>query len=139
MINNKELYTNWYILKNKIPVKCNDLNELSTFNSSTEKIIKKSYIEDCELSTVFLGLDHNFSNSGKPVLFETIFFYKTIASDSILLLYRYCHYHTALNNHNRLWKIIEYMFNTDLNNLPIYINNEDFRGYIANYRLKRGF
>ena len=31
-------------------------------------------IPDAQVSTVFLGLDHNFYNNGPPILFETMIF-----------------------------------------------------------------
>jgi hypothetical protein len=38
------------------------------------RLIKKDDIHGVEISTVFLGLDHNFSGTGPPVLWETMIF-----------------------------------------------------------------
>lgn len=37
-------------------------------------IVKQEWVEDVRVSTVFLGLDHNFSKKGPPVLWETMTF-----------------------------------------------------------------
>ena len=42
--------------------------------SHEERIVAKTYIGDVEVSTVFLGLDHNFSGHGEPILWETMVF-----------------------------------------------------------------
>jgi hypothetical protein len=34
----------------------------------------KTYAEDIEVSTVFLGIDHNFFGDGPPLIFETMVF-----------------------------------------------------------------
>lgn len=38
------------------------------------RIVRRTPVEDYVVSTVFLGLDHNFSDSGPPVLWETMVF-----------------------------------------------------------------
>jgi hypothetical protein len=37
-------------------------------------IVAKTDIGDIHVSTVFLGIDHNFSDDGPPLLFETMIF-----------------------------------------------------------------
>ncbi len=37
-------------------------------------IVKKTQIRETEVSTVFLGIDHNFTLKGPPLLFETMVF-----------------------------------------------------------------
>lgn len=36
--------------------------------------VAHTFIGDCYISTVFLGLDHNWSKTGPPVLWETMVF-----------------------------------------------------------------
>lgn len=48
------------------------------------------------VSTVFLGLDHNFSRSGSPVLFETMVFHRRAGG----YMRRYCTRHEALVGHD---------------------------------------
>lgn len=39
-----------------------------------KRIVKQEYIGPYQVSTVFLGLDHNFRPEGPPVLWETMVF-----------------------------------------------------------------
>lgn len=65
-----------YILKDGKPVKVKDLIEWARwFEKSKERIVKLTTIKnDIRVSTVFLGLDHNYSGKGKPILWETMIF-----------------------------------------------------------------
>lgn len=76
-----------YILKGKKAVPCNDLLEwgnwlvdnighLKTFKwKGFCRIVKQTKLnQDILVSTVFLGLDHNFTGQGPPLLFETMVF-----------------------------------------------------------------
>jgi hypothetical protein len=47
------------------------------FETATNRIVAQDCIEkgsDVKVSTVFLGLDHNFSSHGPPLLWETMVF-----------------------------------------------------------------
>lgn len=39
----------------------------------SSKIVAKTELDDCQISTVFLGIDHSFGD-GPPILFETMIF-----------------------------------------------------------------
>jgi hypothetical protein len=40
-----------------------------------ERIVARTVVQEgVEVSTVFLGLDHNYSQTGPPILFETMVF-----------------------------------------------------------------
>ena len=39
-----------------------------------DRIVKKTKIGKLDVSTVFLGIDHNFFRTGPPLLFETMVF-----------------------------------------------------------------
>ena len=39
-----------------------------------ERVVAQHTIKGHSVSTVFLGLDHNFSKGGPPILFETMIF-----------------------------------------------------------------
>ncbi len=39
-----------------------------------DRIIEQTQVGDAKVSTVFLGLDYNFSEKGPPILFETMIF-----------------------------------------------------------------
>lgn len=64
----------YYILENKVPVKVEDVLEWAKFLENTNKVVAKTDIEDASVSTVFFGIDHNFSNTSDPILFETMIF-----------------------------------------------------------------
>lgn len=54
-----------------IPV---SLEEWATFLGRRERVVEQTDTDTCWVSTVFLGLDHNYSRSGPPLLFETMVF-----------------------------------------------------------------
>lgn len=41
---------------------------------SADRVVKKTKLPDCEISTVFLGLDHGYDPSKPPLIFETMVF-----------------------------------------------------------------
>ncbi len=67
-----------YILINKKPVKEKDLltwaRRFEKANRQVAYDVFPSNNENIRVSTVFLGIDHNFSGTGKPILFETMIF-----------------------------------------------------------------
>jgi len=67
---------NFYLLdENKKPYKAASLREaLKIYENPDMKITKQDYIGDVFVSTVFLGIDHNYENQGDPVLWETMIF-----------------------------------------------------------------
>lgn len=44
------------------------------FEDIERRRVKKEQIDDSEVSTIFLGLDHNYEHSGDPILWETMVF-----------------------------------------------------------------
>ena len=65
-----------YILDGHKPVECDDVIEWAKWFESNNRTVAKTKIsKDVDVSTVFLGLDHNFlCEDGKPLLFETMIF-----------------------------------------------------------------
>jgi hypothetical protein len=51
-----------------------DLIKWGTWFERADRHVGQTLVGDTKVSTVFLGLDHNFSNSGPPVLWETMVF-----------------------------------------------------------------
>lgn len=43
-------------------------------SSERERVVKQEWVDNVRISTVFLGLNYNFSDQGPPVLWETITF-----------------------------------------------------------------
>ena len=63
-----------YILINKNPViEPNLLKWADWFEITENRIVSKNNVKNIMVSTVFLGLDHNF-DEGEPLLFETMIF-----------------------------------------------------------------
>ena len=61
-----------YILEGKIPVPC-DLMTWAHGLENADRTVAKTKIGDVLISTVFLGLNHNWG-AGPPTLFETMAF-----------------------------------------------------------------
>ena len=54
-----------------IPV---ELDTWATWFQAADNWIAKDWLEHFSVSTVFLGLDHNFHDHGPPLIFETMVF-----------------------------------------------------------------
>lgn len=67
-----------YILKGKKPVREYDLMKWAEWFETADRHVADDYLAtldgEIRVSTVFLGLDHNFSGIGAPLLFETMVF-----------------------------------------------------------------
>lgn len=69
--------SNWYVLdeQNNVvgPV---DLMEAAKFHKDMDRrrVGRTTVYDGCDVSTVFLGLDHNWTNQGAPIVFETMVF-----------------------------------------------------------------
>ena len=66
--------TEKYILNGKIPVVEPDLMTWARWFETADRDVARTKIGNIVISTVFLGLDHSFSQSGPPVVFETMVF-----------------------------------------------------------------
>lgn len=51
-----------------------DLFKWAVWYGSNERIVKQEWVDNVRISTVFLGLNYNFSGQGPPVLWETMTF-----------------------------------------------------------------
>jgi len=65
--------TGKYILVDRVPVPCPDLFKWGRFMEEAERHVAETMVEGVRVSTVFLGLDHEFGE-GPPILFETMIF-----------------------------------------------------------------
>jgi hypothetical protein len=65
----------YYRLVGKRIVPCHTLEVWGTWMESKDRIVARTDVEGLlQVSTVFLGLDHNFYGKGPPILFETMIF-----------------------------------------------------------------
>jgi len=65
-----------YVLDGHTAVLERDIYKWGEWFQNADRVVKKSFLEegDVEVSTVFLGIDHSFSDGGPPILFETMVF-----------------------------------------------------------------
>lgn len=64
----------WILDENHDPVKATLMQWAQWVEVFENKIVEQTEIEGYMISTVFLGLDHNWSGQGPPILFETMVF-----------------------------------------------------------------
>ena len=62
-----------FILKDRTPVVCHDLMEWANWFETADRNVAKTDVGHHRVSTVFLGIDHQFGH-GEPLLFETMVF-----------------------------------------------------------------
>ena len=68
------IWPQYYILIDRLPVAVDALTWAMWFGYEPDKRrVAQDHIGKVEVSTVFLGLDHNFGR-GEPLLFETMIF-----------------------------------------------------------------
>lgn len=91
-----------YILIDKQPVPCDDLLAWARWYETADRHAGQTDILGVAVSTVFLGIDHNFSFSGQPILFETMVFGGAHDGDQE----RYCTWAEAEEGHLRWVEIV---------------------------------
>lgn len=116
-----------YILKNGIAMPTNSVEEWQKQICDVDsRRVAVTEIHHCTVSTVFLGLDHNFGCGGLPLLFETMVFSGEMSTDSIdngrpvrfqedgsdqwLDMQRYSFIAEAIEGHHRTVRAIEKRF-----------------------------
>lgn len=88
-----------YILVNGVATPEKDLNKWATWlGDINNKRIKQYLINDVRVSTVFLGINHNFGGNGDPILFETLVFGGKYNDE----MYRYCTKEEAIKGHDKI-------------------------------------
>lgn len=63
----------YYILRNQVVVAASSAKEFGEWVETADRVVSKTQVADIEVSTVFLGIDHQFF-AGPPLLFETMVF-----------------------------------------------------------------
>lgn len=71
---------------------------MMTFGDIKRRAVKQTMVAGSEVSTVFLGLDHNYSGHGPPILFETQIFGDVWGGE----MWRYATYVDALRHHEEI-------------------------------------
>lgn len=89
--------TDKYTLQGKTTVAEPDLVKWARWFESANRVVLQEKIGDFWVSTVFLGIDHNFNPAGQPLLFETMVF-----GDDELEQRRYATWDEAVSGHNEI-------------------------------------
>lgn len=85
-----------YILVNRLPVAVDLMTWAHWWAGNRDACrIGDDRIGKCRVSTVFLGLDHNFFGNGDPIVFETMIFGGPLDSEQ----WRYATYSDAERGH----------------------------------------
>jgi hypothetical protein len=84
---------NHYILKDRVPVAV-DILEWAKWWEQSRRTIELNHVGEATVSTVFLGLDHNWEG-GPPLLFETMIFGGPLAESQ----WRYASWDEAVAGH----------------------------------------
>lgn len=96
-------YPRIYILKNKKPVRCTDVNLiLKHLENYATDILAYTTISEARVSTWFLYIDHQTSNDGGPLLFETLI----LGGKHTGEIWRYSTYEEAEEGHKRVVKML---------------------------------
>ena len=66
--------TDKFILAGKTVVPCHDLLTWGKWVQTADRNVARDFIGATRISTVFLGLDHNYEDDGEPLIFETMVF-----------------------------------------------------------------
>ena len=92
--------TQWYKLKGKdyVPATEDDFEEI--FDEDTRRVARTEIPNGGLVSTVFLGLDHNWGE-GEPLVFETMFFPNEL-SGFVEDCQRYSTWDEALEGHKNM-------------------------------------
>jgi len=97
-----------YILNGHEPVPEPDIRAWAKwFEEPANRVVKQDHIGETFVSTVFLGIDHNWLG-GTPILFETMIF------DSPLEIESQWRYHTwdeAEAGHQKVTELVRQMYN----------------------------
>jgi hypothetical protein len=101
----------WYILlPDGTTEPTNDITKWSRNRADTDlRRVGIDNIDGIVVSTVFLGLDHNWSESGPPLLFETMVFDHTAGADRKFLdlgCWRYSNIWAARAGHEQVVSVL---------------------------------
>jgi hypothetical protein len=95
----------WYVLggpDGKTPIAEPDSMRWGTWLEHADRCVAVTGNDDRRVSTVFLGLDHNFGDRSQPVLFETMVFGGAHAGEQE----RYCTWDEAEYGHKRYVELV---------------------------------
>ena len=91
-----------YILDGREPKRCDNLLQWARWMEDHDRVVARTKIDEILVSTVFLGLDHNF-DGGTPILFETMVFGGPLNEHMV----RYTGWKQALAGHQRVLEQVQ--------------------------------
>lgn len=94
--------TDFYILRDKVPVPAPLLEWGRWFEETSNRIVARDELNGVFVSTVFLGVDHQFWHDGPPLLFETMIF----GGEHDGYQVRTCTWHEAEEAHTEAWDLV---------------------------------
>ena len=72
-----------------------------------QREIKKTYIGNTLVSTIFLGFDHAFLGGNRPILFKTMVFFTDDPKDEQEHQWRYATWDEAIEHHDEIVDTIQ--------------------------------
>src|SRR5262245_20975461 len=84
------------------PIACEDLMVWGQWMETAHRVVEQTALPQGKISTVFLGLDHQFTN-GPPLLFETMVFGGPLDGEQN----RYSTWDDAVRGHAHMVKLVE--------------------------------
>ena len=85
------------------PIAEPDLLKWAEWFENHDRIVRQDHVGDYFVSTVFLGLDHNWSQNGPPILWESMIFNSgVIRTGDDIQQRRYTSYDDALAGHEAM-------------------------------------
>ena len=94
-----------YILNERgFPEFCADQEKWSRWFEKADRSVSNTTIGDVQVSTVFLGMDLNYSGKGKPILLETMIF----GGEYVSHQERYTSKTQAVRGHAKALAMVEY-------------------------------
>lgn len=87
-----------YILQGHTPVPEPDVQQWAVWYETADRTVAKTQVEEFQVSTVFLTIDHNWMGGSPPLLFETMVFGPDSTTD--LDMERYSTWEEAAAGHS---------------------------------------
>lgn len=88
----------YYVLDQNLEARQVDVRDWAVWFETADRTVAKTDVGEVTISTVFLGLDHSFTDSGLPVLYETMVFGGALDEYQ----WRYSSREAALAGHERV-------------------------------------
>lgn len=115
------------------PIPCEDLIEWGKWMGVMDRHVALTKVYGVRISTVFLGLDHNFYG-GEPILFETMVF----GGKHDQYQDRYYHRFEAVSGHNTTVAMVKSQWLISLLIQGLWIKLVEAKESILNYGRKKG-